>query len=93
MCDFCKSHPHSQRDSIEVIQWNGWHIASRRGLQRDQFIAWSSRQPIQCESPVTEQEHGDVRFEFGRTREEALDRLKADLSSPAPLKSVRTVYA
>lgn len=78
---------HADAGNYQVIRHGDWFIASRRAFHHstlnNQFVAWAKRGPHVTQNPVLEP--GDVWFDFGRTREEAVAGILAELKSlPKP---------
>lgn len=65
---------------VEIKQYGQWQIASRPPKLGRFFLAWAVRWPdrIRGDGPLSEP-HADVWFEFGRTREDAEEKLLKDL--------------
>ena len=54
-----------------------WHIKCGLSI-RGEFTAWASREPLTGESPLDDLDQ-EVWFEFGKTRKEAVDKLRKEL--------------
>lgn len=58
---------------------DGWYFRVARINKTGDWIAWCSKTPLIAKFPGLEPPGTEVWFEFGRTKEEALARLKADV--------------
>lgn len=58
-----------------------WYFAVKPCEHPDlpNYLAWCSQQPLVADHPLREPEDREIYFEFGRTKEEAIARLKAEV--------------
>lgn len=54
---------------------NDWHVMSGQSRHTESWAAWAKRTPLVERDPLSEP--GDVYFERGQSRQEAIDRLTA----------------
>ena len=54
---------------------NDWHVMSGQSRHTGSWAAWAKRTPLLERDPLSEP--GDVYFERGQSRQEAIDRLTA----------------
>jgi hypothetical protein len=73
-------------DDIHVDRLNGWSIATARGAT-GRFVSWAKMGMIQRDSPITEP-GAHVWFEFGETRSEAPNKLRAELGLPLATSTI-----
>lgn len=57
---------------------SGWYVRSDYSDTLERFVAWCKREMFTGDSVIDEP--GDVWFEFGLTRERAIERLLASVS-------------
>lgn len=64
---------------VEFLKIGDWYFAASPPAKISQWTVWCSRIKLAESSPAFEPDYKEIWFEFGRTKEEATEKLKAEV--------------
>lgn len=63
--------------TVQGFYQNGWYFRVVKIDKTGDWLAWCAKTPLIAKSPALEPRETEVWFEFGRTKVEAISKLKA----------------